>query len=338
MPRVAQRTIRRSWVLSITLSVLLAIFTLIFLYVPFLEKVNDNTICQQIIETIENKSSCIELTVLDVGILNIQGFQFTIPFTDIPIFDILDLTLITIVSFFIIPAYYYRKDYVWRTKADSYLPFLLREISDAQKVGLPLPRAVIEASKRQYGPLTEELKKMAAKLSWGIPFATGLRSMQRNINTPLFDRTAILILEAEKSGGETADIFDSAYLHVTELLGLQRERLSAMAPYKWIIIVAFLVFSFVIIILLNTFFAQLAQQSAEFESNLNNLNDSKLGGLDISLATLQVLFYHMLIIEGFFSGLIAAKMSTGNIRVGLSNSLILLFIAWFISKIGVITL
>ena len=138
------------------------------------------------------------------------------------------MTVNTLISIKIVPANNYRKDNTWKEKLDEHLPNLLREISDAQKVGLPLPRAVVEASKRQYGPLTDELQLMAAKISWGIPFSQGLREMQRNIQTPLFDRTSILILEAEKAGGQTDEIFDSAYVHVNELLGLKRERLASM--------------------------------------------------------------------------------------------------------------
>ena len=340
MPRVSQKTINRSWMLSITLSIILIIFTVVTLYLPFLQIIGDESLCKEIAES-KGLLSCKELTVIHIGVLNLGGIDFIV--SGIPIFDILDLTLLSILIVIAIPAYYYRKDHVWRSKADSYLPFLLREISDAQKVGLPLPRAVIESSKRQYGPLTEELQKMAAKISWGIPFSVGLRSMQKNIDTPLFDRTAVLILEAEKSGGETADIFDSAYIHVSELLGLQRERLSAMAPYRWIIIVAFLVFSFVIIILLNTFFAQLATQAAKAEAAassgaLGSGSANVIGGLGIPLAGLQILFFHMLIIEGFFAGLIAAKMSSGNIKIGMGNSIVLLLIGWVISKAGALAL
>jgi len=338
MPRVAKSTLKRSWIVGIVLSTVTMIFTFLFLYIPFLRIVQNPSECSNVVEDINlaqpdrGLTSCIELTVLDIGVLKIGNIEFRIG--NIPIFDILDLTLLSVLLVLVFPAYYYRKDHAWRTKADRYLPFLLREISDAQKVGLPLPRAVIAAAKRQYGPLSEELERMAAKISWGIPFSTGLRSMQKNINTPLFDRTAVLILEAEKSGGETADIFDSAYLHVTELLGLQRERLSAMSPYRWIIIVAFLVFSVVIIILLNTFFAQLAVQSAQTAA----AGQATLGGLTLPLAVLQVLFFHMLLIEGFFAGLIAAKMSNGNIKVGLLNSIILLLIGWVFSKLGALTI
>ncbi len=336
MPRVAQQTITKAWIASIVLFIIIGSFTLIFLYIPFFNAVSqaENVINSSTASNAAKLKASSE-TILDFGALSINGITFSIQVGSfkITIFDILDMTVLTLISILIIPAYYYRKDNNWREKVDEHLPNLLREISDAQKVGLPLPRAVVEASKRQYGPLTDELQLMAAKISWGIPFSQGLREMQKNIQTPLFDRTSILILEAEKAGGQTDEIFDSAYVHVTELLGLKRERLASMSSYKWIIVVAFLVFASVIVILLNSFFIQLSKQTAQ----LNNSGSSSLstfGGLPLHLASLQLLFFHLLLIEGIFAGLIASKMSTGRYTKGLFNSIYLLILAWGIFKLG----
>ena len=336
MPRVSPQTIQKSWIVGSILFILFATFTLFQLYQPLFgivssqeaRLVNENLTPDQVKEIAQS-------SIIDFGILNIFGIKFQ--FFGIAVFDILDLTLITIVSLMILPAYYYRKDLIWKERIDNNLPNLLREISDAQKVGLPLPRAVIEASKRQCGPLTEELQLMASKISWGIPFSQGLREMQQNISTPLFDRTSVLILEAEKAGGQTDEIFDSAYIHVSELLGLKRERLASMSPYKWIIIVSFIVFAFVIVILLNSFFAQLAVQNAQIIAEGDpTLSNQGLGGINLHVSLLQLLFFHLLLIEGFFAGLIASKMSTGHYTQGLTSSMTLLVMAWLIFKVGIL--
>ena len=337
MPRVSNQTINKAWIVSIVLFIIIGSFTLIYLYIPFFNAVsNADRISNSASATSAEKLAQSSKTILDFGALNLTSsisLKFQIGSYKITVFDILDMTLLTLISILILPAYYYRKDNNWKEKVDEHLPNLLREISDAQKVGLPLPRAVVEASKRQYGPLTDELQLMAAKISWGIPFSQGLREMQKNIQTPLFDRTSILILEAEKAGGQTDEIFDSAYVHVTELLGLKRERLASMSSYKWIIVVAFLVFAFVIVILLNSFFIQLAKQSAELKS-ADSSSLSSFGGLPLHLASLQLLFFHLLLIEGIFAGLIASKMSTGRYTQGLFNSIYLLILAWGIFKLG----
>src|SRR4030067_844310 len=51
-------------------------------------------------------------------------------------------------------------DYRWRKGVDEHLPDLFRSIVQAQETGMTLPKALEEAAKRDYGPLTCELRKM----------------------------------------------------------------------------------------------------------------------------------------------------------------------------------
>ncbi|PVX27525.1 MAG: hypothetical protein CW716_01835, partial [Candidatus Bathyarchaeum sp.] len=59
-------------------------------------------------------------------------------------------------------------DYRWKRAIDKHLPDLFRSIVQAQKSGMTLPQALEETSKRNYGPLTNEMKKMVAQMSWGV--------------------------------------------------------------------------------------------------------------------------------------------------------------------------
>jgi flagellar protein FlaJ len=288
------------------------------MYVPYLQFLseNPNTVAGKSIGTIV-KDPLIGPLIEDIDFFN-------------KFFDIVDFTLIGLILLFFIPAYLYRKDFNWRNSADNALPSFLREIGDAQKVGLPLPRAVIEASKREYGPLTEELRFMAGKMSWGVGFHESLLRMKKRINTRLFDRTSVLILEAERSGGSIDEVFEAAYNHVSELLGVRRERAAAMKSYTWIIYGAYVVFAFVMVVLLQSFFTVMAEQSALQAASGNQ-------ELVIpNLAILQLLFFHMLMIQGSFSGIVAGKMGSGDAYLGLTHNVVLLLIGYLIFKVLVI--
>ena len=187
------------------------------------------------------------------------------------------------------------------------------------------------ASQHNYGALTPELKKMAAKISWGIPFSKTLRSLTKTTDTSLMKRTSLLILEAERSGGAIEDVFESAHNHVSEVLGLKRERLGAMKPFTWIIFASFIVFSLVMIILLISFFQTLAVQMVEAVAE----DQEPTAGLPFNVAGLQLLFFHMMVIEAIFSGLIAGKMGQGEAKLGLRYSCILLVICYFIFKLTI---
>jgi len=229
------------------------------------------------------------------------------------------------------PSIAFYIDNRWREGIDANLPNLLRDIADAQRTGLSLPRAIAESSKRNYGPLTPELKKMAAKISWGIPFDEAMRSFTNTADTELNNRAAILILEAQRSGGVIEDIFDSAQKHVEDILALKKERLGQMKPYIWIIYAAFFIFLLVIVVLFQTFFYPMSEMYLEFQ-------DVGFGGQSMGLppqvlASYTILFLHMTIIEGLFSGLVAGKMGEGKASAGLKHSTVMVLVGWIAYKI-----
>ncbi len=242
----------------------------------------------------------------------------------IEILDINDFVILAAIVTIAIPVFliYYREERR-AARIDENLPFLLREISNAQRTGMSLPRAIKEASKRQYGPLTPELKKMSSKISWGIPFSKAMTDFQKALSTPMVKRATLLILEAERSGGQLEEIFDSVESHVQQLLTLKKEREGAMQPYMFIIYAAFLIFIVVIVILFQTFFYPFG--TANISSEMFSFN--------IDLDRLSVLFLHMLAIEGFFAGLVAGKMSKLSVKSGLMHSVILMFLGWFAFKV-----
>lgn len=219
----------------------------------------------------------------------------------------------------------------WRSGIDANLPNLLRDIADAQRTGLSLPRAVSESSKRNYGPLTPELQKMAAKISWGIPFDQAMRSFTETADTELNNRAAILILEAQRSGGVIEDIFDSAQKHVEDILALRKERLGQMKPYIWIIYAAFIIFLLVIVVLFNTFFYPMAEMYTEFQGN----QFTNMGLNPQVLESYKILFLHMTIVEGLFSGLVAGKMGEGKAKSGLKHSSIMVLVGWITYKLTI---
>jgi flagellar protein FlaJ len=207
---------------------------------------------------------------------------------------------------------------------DENLPFLLREVADSQRIGMQLPRALAEAAKRNYGPLTPELKKLAAKISWGIPFRDAMMSFREALDTPLSRQATILILEAERSGGELEKIFESAQSYVEELLAIKQERESSIRPYIYIVFISYIIFAVVIYVLFTTFFAPFGIQ--EITTNTGQ----EL--IPVPLNAFKVVFLYLLISQAFFSGLVAGKMGHGSVKLGFLYSTILMIIGLFIHK------
>jgi len=211
-------------------------------------------------------------------------------------------------------------DYRWRKAVDEHLPDLFRSIVQAQETGMTLPQAIEEASKRDYGPLTKELKKMNTQISWGMSFEESLLSLGKRVNTVLMQRTVPMVIEAGKSGGRVEKVFDPLGKFVQTTLLLEKERRTQTRPYIAIVYVAFFVFLFTIVMLFRSFFA-----------NVQGLSMLATGAVPPD--TIERIFFHMTSIQAFFGGLVAGKMGDGSIKAGLKHSLILMLCGYLAIKL-----
>ena len=211
-------------------------------------------------------------------------------------------------------------DYRWKKAIDEHLPDLFRSIVQAQETGMTLPQALEEASKRDYGPLTAELKKMTTQISWGSNFEEALLALGRRVNTVLVQRTVPMIIEASRSGGRVEKVFDPMGKFIQTTLLLDKERRTQTRPYVAIIYVAFFVFIFTIILLFKSFFVSVEGLPL-------------LGEAVMSPGQIQRMFFHMTSIQAFFSGLVAGKMGDGTVSAGLKHSLILMLCGYFALKL-----
>jgi len=228
---------------------------------------------------------------------------------DSPLFD--EYLLLTLVVGFFPPAVLDYIDYRWRRSIDQHLPDLFRSIVQAQQTGMPLPQALEEASKRSYGPLTGELKRMVAQMSWGMSFEKAFQALSERVNTVLMRRTAPLVIEACRSGGQVEKVFAPMGRFVQSTLMSEKKLQAQIRPYVAIVYVAFFVFLFTIIILFKTFFSQIA----EFTITTFGL---------VTPGAMRRIFFHMSILQAFFGGLVAGKMSEGTVSAGLKHSVVLL--------------
>ena len=211
-------------------------------------------------------------------------------------------------------------DYRWRKAVDEHLPDLFRSIVQAQETGMTLPKALEEASERDYGPLTPELKKMTVQISWGASFEEALLAFGRRVGTVLTQRTVPMIIEASRSGGRVEKVFNPMGKFIQTTILLEKERKTQTRPYIAIIYVALFVFLFTIVILFQTFFTGV-EGIALFSTPTS------------SPADLKRIFLHLTLVQGFFSGLVAGKMGEGSVSAGLKHSLVMMMLGYMALKL-----
>ena len=265
---------------------------------------------------VENRTKKIVITVsVPIAIAIVLFGYFTVG-VSAALDDFVFFSLLTIISPIALLNYI---DYRWRKAVDEHLPDLFRSIVQAQEIGMTLPNALEEAAKRDYGPLTPELKKMTTQISWGSSFEEALLAFGRRVGTVLTQRTVPMIIEASRSGGRVEKVFDPMGKFIQTTILLEKERKTQTRPYIAIIYVALFVFLFTIVILFKTFFTEVGGMALFSMPTISPMD-------------LQRIFLHLTLVQGFFGGLVAGKMGEGSISAGLKHSLIMMLLGYVALK------
>jgi flagellar protein FlaJ len=202
----------------------------------------------------------------------------------------------------------------WKIKIEKATPEFLRDLATASRTGIPLQISLEHASKREYGPLTHELKILVAHMSWGMNFNEALNEFSDNIDLPLIKKATVLINEAGKHGGDLSDIFDSTAKYLENINAWTEKRRQQTTPYVLIFYFSVFMFLFIIIIISNMMFAPLSKTAAGSVSFIKPI---------ISQAASRRLFLHAALIESLFGGLIAGKINEDSFADGLKHVAVL---------------
>ncbi|MBU3905054.1 MAG: type II secretion system F family protein [Nanoarchaeota archaeon] len=222
------------------------------------------------------------------------------------------LTVVSILVMIVMPFIIEYNKYTLNKEIEETFPDFLRDISQNIKAGMTLPQAVIATKKTDYGRLDPYLDKMAVQIDWGIPFNKILTNFSKG-KTSVIKRTVSVINEAITGGGDISQILDAIGTSMKEINDLRKERQSSTYSQMLTGYIIFFVFLGVII----------ALQSFLIPS----LNFSGSGFANL-MVTYGVMFKQLIIIQGFFSGMVIGKMSEGKLISGLKHSIVLIVIGY----------
>lgn len=208
----------------------------------------------------------------------------------------------------------------WKTKIEKATPEFLRDLSTAAKTGIPLQVALEHASKRMYGPLTDELRILVAHMSWGMNFNEAMTEFSDRIDLPVIKRATVLIIEAGKHGGDLSNIFDSTAQYVENVNAWTARRKMQTTPYVAIFYFSTAIFLFIIIIISNMMFNQMS-------SSTTIAGSTSLIKPIFTADQSRRLFLHTALLESVFGGLIAGKINEDTFADGLKHVMILSIIS-----------
>jgi flagellar protein FlaJ len=224
------------------------------------------------------------------------------------------------------PAIMYFLDSRRRDSIDNNIPHLIRDIADAGRSGMTLTRAIEISAERDYGPLTKEIRRLMAKISFRVPLEKALQYFADRTGTMLSRRTAMLVSEANKSGGDIQESMESVAKHVQEIQYLERKRRATLRPFIGVMYISFAVFLVTVYLLISSFFTQLANTSFGGASSVGGVG---FNFVSIPLDKITTVFLYMAMVEAAFAGLVGGKMASGYLKDGLKHAILLMMICFF---------
>jgi len=259
---------------------------------------------------------------IPVAIILIIYFFITIPSGNLEtIIDYVDDRLMIALLVIMIPyAVFYTR---WNQKIrslESMIPDFLDRMAGINEVGITLTQSISVISRANMGVLSYEINRIHRDIQWGSNFSDALIRFERRVRTALIARTVTLITKAATMSSSIASLLRIAANDARMSENLRRDRFSEMFIYTAIVYLSFFVFIFVIGVIDTQFLTVLAKQSTEGLSNAGPL--ANLGST--SLFSMDRLLYHICLIQGLCSGLMAGLMGESSIKAGVKHSCILI--------------
>jgi archaeal flagellar protein FlaJ len=217
------------------------------------------------------------------------------------------------------------------SKIEERLPDFLRDVAEAGRFGMTLPDAIVVASSGRYGLLTDEIKKMASQLEWGVPVATALRLFEERVPTPLVQRVVSIVTRANEAGGNVADVLTMVAHDTREAQLAAQGRQISMLTYVTVIYIAFFVFLVTIYIMAAVFLPQMITAGQGVASS----SLSGAGALTLSFNLVPVLFLAFMvavIVHAVGDGIMAGVLFNGRIAEGLQHATIMLAVGWLMMR------
>ncbi|MEK6898334.1 MAG: type II secretion system F family protein [Nanoarchaeota archaeon] len=215
-------------------------------------------------------------------------------------------------------------------KEEMFLEFA-RNLVESVRAGTPISKSITNIKDKPYGVLSENIKKLANQIYLGVPLSTALRVFARDVNNKTISRALTLIGQAERSGGDIGEILESVAHAVNMTDKLKKERRAVIST---LVVQGYIIFSiFLIIVLIMQF--KIIPLLAGVGSLGGISGGGSLSTLETgnSLAAIEIssAFLYLILIQGFFSGLVIGQLSEGTIKAGVKHSFILMVLAFSVS-------
>lgn len=251
------------------------------------------------------------------------------------------------------PYFFFRYSrYMWVKSLELEFPNFIRDLADSVR-SMPLPEALGIVKRSNYGNLTQEIKKMHNRMSWGTPFLRALEIFEKDVRESKVISEALMILrESYLSGGNMVYTLESIARDLLMLREADAEKSAMLRQHIMIMYAIFFMFLGISLMIIMVMVPMM-----ESQSQLGTGVSGPLQGtfsfsnpcppekaymfpcglyVGVSLTLGQdaekigsyyiALFFYALIIQGLFVGLITGQLGENSMVAGIKHSMIMIFV------------
>ena len=197
---------------------------------------------------------------------------------------------------------------------ENRIPDFLQDVAEASRFGMTLADAIISTSKGKYGILTNDIKKMAGQLEWGVPVNIALEAFLERTRTPLTERVVGTIIKANEAGGNVSDVLSKVAQYAREVQQLTKEKYSQLGTYNVVLLISFGVFLVTILILNVQFFPEMIKSAGSITGNVASNN---IASINVSIIPyVKLIFAAAVLISAVGDGIMAGVLKDGRYESG----------------------
>lgn len=238
---------------------------------------------------------------------------------------------------FVVIALQYFLDFFHENKVQKeieikFLEFI-RALVETVKSGVSIPKAIREVSKEDYGYLTPHVKKLANQLEWGFPLHAALANFADDTNNHVIAKSISIVIEAEKSGGNMGEVLEAVASSVFSIKKIREERKASVYSQMIQGYIIYFVFIAIMLVMQLYLMPKLTNLGSDVSAGLGGgILPGSIGGggAKMSGEYMDQIFVYLVIIQGFFAGLLIGKFSEGEIKYGIKHALILVIVGYLI--------
>ena len=216
-------------------------------------------------------------------------------------------------------------------KEEMFLEFT-RDLVESVKTGTPISKSLMNVSNRHYGVLTPYIRKLSNQISIGISFNTAFQTFAKDLGNKSISRAITLIGQAERAGGDIGEILEAVAEAVNTADKLKKERKAVIST---LVMQGYIIFMVFIIIMLVMQFKILpmVEGISSINTGASSVSYTPIGS-GTSAGDMSNAFLYLLLVQGFFAGLVIGKISENSAKAGIKHSFALMIMSFLISSIA----